>query len=112
MKMEAINRIQGVKVLVGKGKGTKNAFAGDIFECDPKEAERLMKMDAAQEYKVRDRLAEEGEGGEGGEDKAPAKKAAKKPTAAEKKAAAEKAAAEKAADGSDTIGDEDGDLGL
>ncbi len=109
MKMEAINRVQGVKVLVGKGKGTKNAFAGDIFECNESEAERLMSMDAAKEYSVKDRLA----GLDDDDEKAAPKKAAPKKPAGKKpatKTSEPGKGSEKAADGSDTASDED--LGL
>ncbi|MDC8457826.1 hypothetical protein [Marinobacter sp. DS40M6] len=121
MKLEALNRVQGVKVLAGKGEGTKTAHTGDIFETrNDAEAERLIKLDAAKEYKVEDRLAGKGEGkSTSTQKKAPAKKApAKKATGgkpAAKKAETKDTGGEpgdskKAEDGSDTADDED--LGL
>lgn len=124
MKMTAINRIQGVKVLAGKGKGGKTAFSGDVFEASPEEAERLTDIGAAEEYKVHDPLgdAEKTSGETTDTKKAPAKKAPAKTTgkkgpakAAEKKAdentmGDEKTGNEKADDGSDTASDDD--LGL
>ena len=121
MKLEALNRVQGVKVLAGKGEGTKTAHAGDIFEArNDAEAARLIRLDAAKEYKVEDRLAGKGDGKSNStQKKAPAKKApAKKATGgkpATKKAETKDTGGEpgdnkKADDGSDTANDDD--LGL
>lgn len=131
MKMTAINRVQGVKVLAGKGKGGKTAFSGDVFDVSTEEAERLKDIGAAEEYKVHDPLGDaEKASGETTETtettetkKAPAKKAAAKTTGkkapaktAEKKAGEENNGGEntngeeKADDGSDTASDDD--LGL
>lgn len=101
MKLEALNRVQGVKVLAGKGKGDKTAFVGDIFEAkDTSEGERLVAIGAAKKYVVEDKLA--------GSEEKPEKKAAGKAPA--KKAAGQKSGDQKAEDGSDTA--DDSDLGL
>lgn len=125
MKLTAINRVQGVKVLAGKGKGTKNAFAGDVFE--PKtaaEGERLINLGVAEEYKVHDPLAEAESKGTGTTKKAGGRKATGGKTAGkatqknDSKAGGEtgdqtkddKTGDQKAEDGSDTASDDD--LGL
>ena len=107
MKLEAINRVQGVKVLDGKGEGTDTAHAGDIFEArNDAEAKRLIKLEAAKEYKVEDRLADKG-----GKPKAPAKKSTGTKSAAKKSTGEAKPSGEqKAEDGSDTA--DESDLGL
>lgn len=97
MKLEALNRVQGVKVLAGKGKGGKTAYAGDVFEAKTDaEAERLIENGAAREYVVEDKLA-------GSEEPA-----TQKPRG--RKSAAKKSDGQKADDGSDTA--DDSDLGL
>jgi len=101
MKLTAINRVQGVKVLVGKGKGGNTAYANDVFE--PKttaEGERLVELGVAVEYKVHDPLAD-AEAEEGGK--------TKKTTT--RKTATKKTGGQKAEDGSDTANDEDLGLG-
>lgn len=100
MKLEALNRVQGVKVLAGKGKGGKTAYAGDVFEAKTDaEAERLIENGAAREYVVEDKLAGS---------KEPAEPATQKPRG--RKSAAKKSDGQKADDGSDTA--DDSDLGL
>lgn len=95
MKLKALNRVEGVKVLTGKGKGGTTAYAGNIFETtSTAEAERLIDLGAAEQYVVKDELADEG-----GE---------KKP--APKKTTTRKSGGKKAEDGSDTA--DDNDLGL
>jgi len=97
MKLEALNRVQGVKVLAGKGKGGKTAYAGDVFEAKTDaEAERLIENGAAREYVVEDKLA-------GSEEPTAKKPGGRKP-------AAKKSGGQKADDGSDTA--DDSDLGL
>lgn len=101
MKLEAINRIEGVNVLAGKGQGTITAYPGDVFEVkDAKEAKRLIDKDAAQEYVVQDKLADS------------KKTAAQKPVTTRKAAGKKGSTADqKAEDGSDTASDEDLGLG-
>lgn len=95
MKLKALNRVEGVKVLTGKGKGGTTAYAGNIFETtSTAEAERLIDLGAAEKYVVKDELADEGDG---------KKPAPKKPTT-------RKSGGKKAEDGSDTA--DDNDLGL
>jgi len=97
MKLEALNRVQGVKVLAGKGKGTKSAMVGDVFEISNQaEAERLISLGAAKEYTVEDKLA-------GSDDGTPKKSSGRKTTG-------RKSSAQKAEDGSDTA--DENDLGL
>jgi len=98
MKLEAVNRVQGVKVLAGKGKGGKTAHAGDVFEAKTDaEAKRLIDLGAAKEYVVEDKLADS-------EESKP------KRNTGGRKAATKKTGGQKAEDGSDTA--DDSDLGL
>jgi hypothetical protein len=102
MKLVANSCIQGVKALSGKGKGGTTAFAGDIFEADKSEEQRLIKLGVATEYVRDDPLADY--------DEKPARKpVARKPVT--RKSKVEKAEeAEKAEDGSDTA--DEADMGL
>jgi len=94
MKLVANSKIQGVKALSGKGKGTSAAFAGDIFEVDASEEQRLIDLGVAVKYSREDPLGEDND-------------AEKKPA---RKTPARKGKSEKADDGSDTASSED--LGL
>ncbi|KAE8546153.1 hypothetical protein [Marinobacter nauticus] len=103
MKLEALNRVQGVKVLAGKGKGGKTAMVGDVFEASTAaEAKRLIDLGAAKEYVVEDKLADSGEGG----GKKTTTKSAGKASGGKKASGGQKAE-----DGSDTADDEDLGLG-
>lgn len=106
MKLKALNRVEGVKVLTGKGKGGTTAYAGNIFETtSTAEAERLIDLGAAEKYVVKDELADENTG----EGSTP-KKASTKKTTAKKTTAKKTGGAQKAEDGSDTA--DESDLGL
>jgi len=96
MKLVANSKIQGVKTLSGKGKGTSVAFAGDIFEVAASEEQRLIDLGVAVKYSREDPL---------GEDESVEKKPARKASAGKGKVNSEKAE-----DGSDTASNED--LGL
>lgn len=104
MKLEALNRVQGVKVLAGKGKGGKTAMVGDVFEASTTaEAKRLIDLGAAKEYVVEDKLADSGEGG--------GKKTTTKSSGGKATGGKKASGGQKAEDGSDTADDEDLGLG-
>lgn len=128
MKLTAINRVQGVKVLAGKGKGGSIAYANDVFE--PKtdaEGNRLVDLGVAVEYKVHDPLAE-AEANSGSKTTTAKKTTGRKATGGKAAGKAtqktdnkidtktggeigDKTGGQKAEDGSDTADDEDLGLG-
>ena len=98
MKLVANSKVQGVKSLSGKGKGTNVAFAGDIFEVGASEEQRLIDLGVAVKYSREDPLDEDGDVEKKPARKAPARKAP---------AGKGKVKSEKAKDGSDTVSTED-----